>query len=160
AEAQKALAEDMATLLKEKLKDADVFAHIIEKARKAMDESATAMTQRVQKAADRADMPLDEKAEDAAYQKTLKRQRDGLAHLDALLDALKPDDGLGRRRAQGNGQGGGGGGGGGPEGDGIPELAQLKLLKALQQDVNKRTEEFAKNNPDLAKLPADREEEL
>jgi hypothetical protein len=54
-----------------------------------------------------------------------------------LLEALRAD-----RGGQG-GQGGGGGGGGGAGGenpDGIPATAQLKMLKALQQEINDKTE--------------------
>jgi t-SNARE complex subunit (syntaxin) len=39
----------------------------------------------------------------------------------------------------------------------IPPLAQLKVLKSLQAELNQRTEEFAKDHPDKAKLT---EEEL
>src|SRR5579871_4530598 len=124
-----------------------------------MENAATAMKDRAEKAAELAEKPLDDKAEDAAYQQTLKAQKDAIAHLDALLDALKPDDGM-RARAGGGGGGGGGGGKSGPEGDGIPELAQLKLLKNLQLDVNKRTEELAKNCPDPAKMTPAQEQEL
>jgi hypothetical protein len=158
AESQKAIAEDTAALSKDKLKDAEVFTHIMEKARKAMDDAAKAMKERAEKAADLAEKPLNEKAEDTAYQHTLKAQKDAIAHLEALLDALKPDDGL--RARGGAGSGSGGGGKSGPEGDGIPELAQLKLLKSLQLDVNKRTEELAKNCPDPAKMSPAQEQEL
>jgi DNA repair exonuclease SbcCD ATPase subunit len=74
-----------------------------------------------------------------------------------LLESLKPDSG---KNGGGGGQGGGGGGqgGGGGDGDGIPATAQLKLLKALQEDVNQQTEalEEARRrsqtpNPDLTK---------
>ena len=55
-----------------------------------------------------------------------------------LLDALKPDP----SKPGGGGQGGDGGDGGdGPKGggDGIPTVAQVKMLKALQEEVNERT---------------------
>jgi hypothetical protein len=56
--------------------------------------------------------------------------------------------------------GGGEGGGKGAESDGIPEIAQLKLLKALQQDVTKRTEDFARKHPDTKKLTEAEKQEL
>ena len=37
-------------------------------------------------------------------------------------------------------------------GDGIPPLAQLKLLRAMQAEVNEQTKDFAKKHPDPAKL--------
>ncbi len=39
-----------------------------------------------------------------------------------------------------------------PPQNGLPPIAQLKLLKALQLDVNKRSEEFKKQHPELNKL--------
>lgn len=156
SESQAAISKDTAALAEEKLKDAGVFAHIMKKARMAMDDAAKAIKDRADMADP--DKPLDDKAEDAAYQQTLKAQKDAIAHLDALLDALKPDDGM--RLGGGSGGGGGGGGRNGPEGDGIPELAQLKLLKNLQLDVNKRTEELAKNCPEPAKMTPAQEHEL
>src|SRR5262249_32638353 len=149
-EAQKAIADDADALNKDKLKDAQVFVHIMDKARKAMETAEKAMKDRAKKAEDAAVEPLDDKAEEGGYQTTLKAQKDALAQLDALLDALKVDDMMGPRGGQA--AGGGGGQKGGPEGDGIPELAQLKLLKGLQLDVNKRTEEFSKNCPDPMKM--------
>jgi hypothetical protein len=47
--------------------------------------------------------------------------------------------------------------GGGEDEDIIPPLAQLKVLKALQAELNERTAEFAKEHPDKEKLT---EEEL
>ena len=69
---------------------------------------------------------------------------------------------------------GGGGGGGGRGGraakggkagkgarvagavtiDGIAYMAQLKVLRALQEDLNDRTQAFAAKNPDQSKLSA------
>jgi hypothetical protein len=46
----------------------------------------------------------------------------------------------------------GGGGAGAGNGSEIPPLAQLKLLRQMQADVNKRTEDFRKAHPDPAKL--------
>jgi hypothetical protein len=60
----------------------------------------------------------------------------------------------------GEGGGEGGGGGGGGEGTGIPPLAQLKALRAMQAEVNERTAEFAQAHPDPAKLTDDERDEL
>jgi hypothetical protein len=87
-----------------------------------------------------------------------------LRRLTQLLDVLKEDD-QDRRRAQGGQQGQGGqpgqgGAGGGAPGDGVPPLAQLKLLRALQAEVNERTETFAKVHPDLTKRTPEEQTEL
>src|SRR5581483_4693082 len=77
-------------------------------------------------------------------------------------DALKPDKGVPQRAGNPDGGGGGGGGGGpqAPGGDGIPAVAQLKALRALQQEVNDRTAAFARKHPDVAKLTEDEKTEL
>ena len=58
------------------------------------------------------------------------------------------------------GGGGGSEGGGGAEGDGLPPLGQLKLLRAMQMEVNERTDAFSKKNPDLGKLDDKQKSEL
>src|SRR5207248_2246513 len=87
-------------------------------------------------------------AEGERFQKQAQRR------LQALVDALKMDDGEQARAGGGanRGGGGGGGGGGGAPGDGIPPLAQLKLLRAMQAEVNEQTKDFNKEHPDAAKL--------
>jgi hypothetical protein len=60
-----------------------------------------------------------------------------------LLDALKNDPS--QQGDQSEGDSGGGGGGGQPGGqprDGIPPLAQLKMLRSLQIEINERTREL------------------
>jgi len=42
----------------------------------------------------------------------------------------------------------------------VPPLAQLKLLRALQAEVNERTEAFAKAHPDPTKLTEPEQAEL
>jgi hypothetical protein len=150
SDGQKAIGEDAIGLAENKLKDAEVFAHILKKSGKAMQQAAERIKERVAKADDRLDGKLDGAAQQAAYDQTLRLQREAGGYLDQLLAALKEEE---ERLQRAAGQGGGGGGAaGGPEGDGIPELAQLKLLRSLQQDVNKRTEEFARQHPDVKKL--------
>ena len=118
------------------------------------------------------DRELIEKLEGApVFALTLKRAADGMETAAQRLQALKTDEttqraaALGRRPVQaaprrpqarqaprtagsqqqgGGGEGGGGGGGGG--GDGIPPAAQVKMLKALQEEINERTEYFDELN--------------
>jgi hypothetical protein len=47
-----------------------------------------------------------------------------------------------------------------PRGDLIPPLAQLKVLRALQAELNQQTAEFAKLHPDASKLTDEEREEL
>ncbi len=49
---------------------------------------------------------------------------------------------------------------GGGNGDAVPPLAQLKVLRALQAELNERTAQFAKENPDADKLKPDEKTEL
>ena len=90
--------------------------------------------------------------------------RTALRRLDQILDTLKEDPKAqaNQQGGQGGGEGGGGGGGGGGDmaGGGIPPLAQLKALRAMQAEVNERTAEFAKAHPDPAKLTDDERDEL
>lgn len=65
---------------------------------------------------------------------TQRAEKSAARRFKQLLDSLKADPP--------KPGGGGGGGGGGGAGDGIPTAAQLKMLKALQQEVNTRTEEL------------------
>ncbi len=68
------------------------------------------------------------------------------------MTALKDDNGGGRLA---------GGGAGGDTADGnkgdagdnsVPPIAQLKMLRKLQEDVNRRTEAFAKEHPDTKNI--------
>jgi hypothetical protein len=68
----------------------------------------------------------------------------------------KADD---KKPQDGDKQGGGGGGGGGA-GDGIPPMAQLKALRAEQQEVNDRTKEFAQEHPNQQQLDQAQRDEL
>ena len=68
------------------------------------------------------------------------------------MTALKDDTG-GGRMAGGGGAGGSGGGGGSDAGDNsVPPTAQLKMLRKLQEDVNRCTEAFVKEHPDSKKV--------
>jgi hypothetical protein len=66
---------------------------------------------------------------------TEEAEKDALASLDLLLEALKKEPAA---EAQSSGAGGGQAGQGG-SGDAVQMLAELKLLKLLQEEVNRRT---------------------
>jgi hypothetical protein len=90
-------------------------------------------------------------------------QRLALRRLTQLLDALQEDE-KDRRRAPGGqrdqGDPTGSGGPGGAAGDAVPPLAQLKLLRALQAEVNDQTAAFAQAHPDPTKLTPEEQAEL
>jgi hypothetical protein len=86
-------------------------------------------------------------------------QRLALKRLGQLIEVLIEDEKS--RTAQAKPQPGEGGGtGGATGGDGIPPLAQLKLLRALQAEVNERTTAFDATHPDRSKLTPEQQSDL
>jgi len=95
----------------------------------------------LRRAAEKMDAAAKRLQEIKTDEETEKAARAAAARFEQLIDSLKADRAAGQRGQPGGGQGGGGGGqGGGGNDDGIPPAAQLKLLKALQQEINDRTE--------------------
>lgn len=85
--------------------------------------------------------------------------------LEQLSDALKPDDEKKSPKKDGQppqpkGQNPQPNPDGGGEGDVIPPLAQLKVLRALQAELNEQTAQFAKDHPDSDKLTDEEKAEL
>jgi DNA repair exonuclease SbcCD ATPase subunit len=158
SENQKKLGEETARVAEEKLAGAPVFARVLEHSAQAM-ERASDHLQKHAKLAFQEKKPETPDGAEAA-----RLQKDALRRLDQLLEALKEATDQPMRGGRGGGGGGdggdGGGGGGGAPGDGIPPLAQLKLLRQMQAEVNQRTEAFHKQHPDLAKLAPERQAEL
>jgi len=73
---------------------------------------------------------------------TTEAQEQALSRLDMVLEALEPDP---PDEGDGGPSGGVGAGAGGPQGGvpaGVQHVAELKLLKLLQQDLNLRTREL------------------
>jgi hypothetical protein len=165
-ENQRALGKETEQLAKEKLDGAKVFAHLLTKAAEAMNLAADRMDDRLNPK-EPADLKegINLLSENAAEEETEHFQRAASRRIDQLLDALKPEAGL-SLRPPGQGQDGQGGGqpkqkiGPTGEGDNIPPVAQLKALRALQEEVNQRTREFHKKHPDSAKLTAKERQEL
>ncbi|MDQ7779986.1 MAG: hypothetical protein RDV41_09800 [Planctomycetota bacterium] len=78
-------------------------------------------------------------------------QRDIERKLKELIDALKRERQKRRKEQQDPGNPGGGGGGGGPL---VPPIAELKMLRQMQLNLKRKTEEFVKanlKNPEAAK---------
>jgi hypothetical protein len=85
-------------------------------------------------------------------EETKKAQQNALRRLNLLLEALKPEP---PPEKKDDDDGGGGGGdkkenGPKPPGDGIKQLAELKLLKLLQQEIQSRSSELQKAVGDAA----------
>jgi hypothetical protein len=83
-----------------------------------------------------------------------------------VVDALKEAAEKMQQAKGGAGDGGEGGEGGegaaaqGDRRDSIPPVAQLRLLRDLQKDINQRTDTFKKQHPDLKKLEEKDKSEL
>jgi hypothetical protein len=99
---------------------------------------------------------LAERQADAETQAAEQTAADRLAQ---LLDALKQDSGSSGEQQQQGGGGGGGGGGGAPR-DGIPPIAQLKMLRSLQIEINERTRELGERAEREQKLSPAQQKEL
>jgi len=70
-----------------------------------------------------------------------RAEQNALRRLDQLLEALKPEEPEEQPDESDSGQGGQGASGQ-PPGSGVQALAELKLLKLLQQEINVRTREL------------------
>ena len=153
-EAQRSLAEETKDLAAKRLTNAPVFARLMRRASEAMNEASERMEQVAMQPVEPAQLPDAE---------TARLQQLAVRRLTQVVDALKE---AAEKMQQAKGGGGGGGGGeGGAAGaaaqnDGIPPLAQLKLLRDLQKDINERTDTFKKQHPNLNKLEARDKNEL
>jgi hypothetical protein len=157
-------------LLKGKLKEAKVFHMMLDRAHQDMLAAQEKGKQWHQKAnqhwQQKALNDKDLAAEALLYTATIKPQKSAGDRLQRLIDALVPELEAARQDAKAAGPDGGDGGGaespkkGGIQAqDGIPPVAQLKVLKAEQLEVNARTKEFAEQHPNLDRLsPAERNE--
>lgn len=147
--AQKGLGEETAELAEKRLSKAPVFARLMRRASEAM----TAASERMATVAKDKVGPKELPDADTARLQQLAQRR-----LSQIVDALKEaaekmDQAKGGGGGGQGGEGGEGAGTGGPPSDGIPPLAQLKLLRDLQKDINERTETFKKQHLELKKLP-------
>ncbi len=144
ADGEKGLGDEVGALSESRFKDAKVIAYLVKQAA----ESMAAVGEAVESVRD-AQWNLDAWDDDRTTVQS--PQKSALKRLDQLLDVFK-DDPKDRRAAatpRPEGKPSSGGSGAGGE-DGIPPLAQLKLLRSLQAEVNDRTAEFDRANPDPA----------
>jgi hypothetical protein len=112
--------------LTQKLTAAKVFVLVIEEAVKSMNDAAGLLAKR------ETGSETQEKVDTAVQRFAL------------LLDSLQAQRAEGKQKGEGQEQGGGQGGGAGGGGDGIPGIAQIKLLKLLQTELKSKTLELAK----------------
>jgi hypothetical protein len=140
---QEHLGNEVAEIAKKELTGVPVFAGLVKR-------SATAMADASKRLAEVRMSPEPAKLPDA---EAARLQELATRRLDQVMNALKEDTGGGRMaRAPAGGGGEGGGGQGGPSDDGLPQGAQLKVLKKMQEDVNRRSEAFARDHPDPRKI--------
>jgi len=93
------------------------------------------------------------KAEDEIGVEAYRLQNEALARLNKLLEALKMDGSAAMKPARSKGnRAQGDEPSSQPEGDGIPSIVELKLLRTMQADVNERTEAFSRDHLDLKNL--------
>jgi hypothetical protein len=98
---------------------------------------------------------------EAVNDKRVKRPIDlATRRLSQLLDALKPDDPKAKKDPPAKAPDPAAPPPAGGDGDVVPPLAQLKVLRALQAELNGRTAEFATLHPDPDKLTEEERAEL
>jgi hypothetical protein len=151
-----------------------VFNHLLRKSAAAMEQAAERLRQRAEDALTRTPSASDTEptlalpAEQAADAAVRRLQLEAIRQFDHLLEALKPDP---RQPAGSTGSGSSGGGGeqrGEPQGgagrrapgEGVPPVAELKALKALQAELNEYTRAFAQKHPDPRKCTDQEKAEL
>jgi hypothetical protein len=163
AQNQRDLGQETLHLIDAKLSTARVVARALQYAARAMDEAA----KRFEREKERVGQSANDRAIDPRARES---QHEALRRLDVMLAALREEAALGRRSS-----GGRGGEGGDPErerakgvsegdrraqGGSIADVLQLKLLRALQAEVNQLTDAYQQKHPDTTKLTPDERAEL
>jgi len=120
---QEGLKDETGELI-EKLEGAPVFALTLKRAAENMEHAA----RRLQA------LKTDEETQRAVKSASKRFQQ--------ILETLKPDKSKPGGPPQGGNQGGDNAAGANGGGDGIPPAAQVKMLKALQEEINERTDYF------------------
>jgi len=169
-EAQTVLGEESESITRDKLEGTKVFAHLLRKAALAMKQAAERMRLRTNPddpGPDGNDGGLNVSRENEADAETQKLQKLALHRIDQLLEALKSGGSSpGRQSAKpqsGEKKQGEGKQDGGKEenaGESLPPLGQLQILRTLQQEINERTQAFAKEHPKSKELTTQQQAEL
>lgn len=144
-EAQRGLGAETEDVAEKRLTKAPVFARLMRRASEAMTEAGERMHTVAQQQVDPKELP---DTETARLQQLAQRR------LTQVVDALKEAaEKMEQAKAEGSGdEDGEGAAQSVPPSDGIPPVAQLKLLRDLQKDINQRTESFKKEHPDPKKI--------
>lgn len=127
--------------LQEVVKAAEVFALALKGAAREMERAAKR---------------LDEKLTDG---ETVSRETSAKNRFVDLVAALNEEKDT-KSQAEHKGGGGGKSNNSGPQTDGIPHLAQLKMLKTLQEDLIRRTEDLDRIQQETGSLTDDQKLEL
>jgi hypothetical protein len=141
SEAQKGLGDETEALAKKELSGAPVFLRLMTRASESMGEAAAKLAE-------------GRKADPAAVgDEAIRAQQEASHRLDLVVNALKSDDpALSQQGGQQGGQPGGAAGDPGAQPDSVPPLAQLKVLRTMQKEVNDRTAAFQKAHADPSKF--------
>jgi hypothetical protein len=156
------LAEEVAKLEAE-FAPLPVLARVIAESSTAMKRASGAITNRIQEIDPT--LAFDLELESANDRKVMRPLSLAARRLELLLEALKPDEPPQSMKQGGPKQppksaGPPSAGGGGGEQDVVPPLAQLRVLRALQEELNRSTAEFAKVHPIRDKLTDEERDEL
>jgi hypothetical protein len=147
----KDLAVEIAELAKKELTRVPVFSRLVKRSAEAMTQAAGRLETLAGGELPPADKLPDEQA--------ARLQALSLRRLDQVIESLKDEKAGGRlTRAEGGSDGNGGAGGGAD--DSLPETAQLKVLRKMQEDVNQRTAAFARDHPDAKNIDENAKGEL
>jgi hypothetical protein len=152
---QAELGKETEQLATEKLSEAKVFSRILKRAAQAMSTAGEKLKEHSEQIRETG------KAESDNGREGYQQQKEALARLNKLIEALKMEAGAAMKPAPTQ-KGGGAPGeeGNPPEGDGIPSLVELKLLRSMQADVNERTAAFGRDHTDLMKLTEEERTQL
>ncbi len=163
---QKNLAGELRGFSEKKLADLPVFGKLAGQAAAAMDRAARTAAERKDDALADAGAPFDAEADKAAHERVLRPTQTALRRLDQILAALKDEPKPNAAKSPDPKAGGDASppkpeeAQAGPPQDGVPKLAQLKALRAVQAELNEQTAAFDKAHPDPAKLTDDEKDEL
>jgi hypothetical protein len=140
SDAQKGLGGETEALAHKDLAGAPVFLRLMMRSAESMGDAATRL--------DAGRKPGAAGVED----EVIHAQQEALHRLDLVLNALKSDDaGLSPPGGKGGKGGQGDQGDAGGQADSVPPVAQLKVLRTMQKEVNDRTAALQKDHPEPSK---------
>jgi hypothetical protein len=143
ADAQDGLAADTKEVAERRLSKAPVFARLMRRSSEAMTAASDRMNTVAREPIDPKELPdADTGRSQQMAQRRLTQVVDALKEAVEKLEQARGVGDSGEEEPQAD-----------RPSDGIPPVAQLKLLRDLQKDINQRTETLKKDYPDLKKLP-------